>query len=125
MKIKTYTEFINENKSNLNDNFWKWFGNSEVVDNNGDPMICYHGTNVNFDKFKVSKYGSNGAGIYLTPYKDIAEMSGNILMPVYVKIENESDGIVAGYEVIVKNPKNIKSINNDGSFDLDDDNIYS
>lgn len=23
----------------LNDNFWKWFGNSKVVDKNGNPLI--------------------------------------------------------------------------------------
>lgn len=28
----------------LNDNFYNWFGNSKVVDKEGNPIICYHGT---------------------------------------------------------------------------------
>ncbi len=27
----------------LNNNFWKWFDNSKIVEN-GKPLICYHGT---------------------------------------------------------------------------------
>jgi len=43
----TLRKYLNEQKdveSNLNGNFRKWFGDSKVVDNNGNPMICYHGT---------------------------------------------------------------------------------
>lgn len=36
---------------NINAAFWKWFGDSKVVDENGDPMIMYHGTNKSFDSF--------------------------------------------------------------------------
>jgi hypothetical protein len=44
----------------LNDNFWKWFGNSKVVDKNENPMICYHGTpNGGFTEFKP-KIGYKG-----------------------------------------------------------------
>jgi len=25
-------------------NFWKWFGNSKVVDNQGRPLVVYHGS---------------------------------------------------------------------------------
>lgn len=37
----------------LNDNFWKWFGNSKTVDKNGNPLVFYHGTRQTFDKFKA------------------------------------------------------------------------
>ena len=52
--------------------FKNWFGDwlsddktnvSKVVDENGEPLIVYHGTTQNFDEFKVDKLGSNtGAG---------------------------------------------------------------
>jgi hypothetical protein len=42
--IKKYLNEQQESKNNLNDNFWKWFGNSKVVDKDGNPIICYHGT---------------------------------------------------------------------------------
>jgi len=32
--------------------FKKWFGDSKVVDDNGEPLIVYHGTNKQFDKFE-------------------------------------------------------------------------
>ena len=122
----TLNGYISEqNISKLNDNFWNWFGDSIVLDEKSNPLICYHGTDSEFNEFKISKYGSNGAGIYLTPYKEIAELSGKYIMPVYVRIEDSTDGIIAGYEIVVKKPQNIKSINNDGSWDLDDKNIYS
>ncbi len=61
----------------------------------------------------------------MTTYKDIAKNHGKYLMELYVKIEDVSDGIIAGYEVIVRKPQNIKSVNNDGSWDVNDKNIYS
>jgi hypothetical protein len=35
------------------ENFWKWFGDSKVVDENNKPLIVYHGTSniTDFDKF--------------------------------------------------------------------------
>ena len=35
------------------------------------------------------------------------------------------DGVIYGSEYVVFNPKNIKSVDNDGSWDIDDSNIYS
>ncbi len=60
----TIREYLNEQQSfndiKLNENFFKWFGNSKVVDKNGNPMICYHGTpNGGFDEFKP-KIGYKG-----------------------------------------------------------------
>lgn len=33
------------------ENFWKWFGNSKVVDSSGRPLVVYHGTDADFDYF--------------------------------------------------------------------------
>ena len=61
----------------LNDNFWKWFGNSKVVDINGNPLICYHGSNVNIKRFDKNycslNTGNNEEGaFYFTSDKDAA-----------------------------------------------------
>ena len=61
----------------LNDNFWKWFGNSKVVDVNGNPLICYHGSNVNIKRFDKNycslNTGNNEEGaFYFTSDKDAA-----------------------------------------------------
>jgi len=36
----------------FNKAFWNWFGDSKVVDYNGDPLVVYHGTREKFSKFK-------------------------------------------------------------------------
>ena len=51
-----------KSQKNINDNFWKWFGNSKIVDN-GTPMVVYHqnleGDN-KFTEFKPQSFGSFG-----------------------------------------------------------------
>lgn len=86
---------VNESfEPKLNDNFWKWFGKSKVVDENGNPLVVYHGTRSQFAEFD-KKYAKNGfffttekrknsvAGYYAYYYDD----NGSI-MPCYIKLEN-------------------------------------
>jgi len=48
-----------EEKSDLNQNFWKWFGDSKMVEN-GNPIVFYHGTIHKFDEFQnISSIRSN------------------------------------------------------------------
>ena len=42
-----------------NPNFRRWFGDSKVVDEAGNPLVVYHGTTKEFDAFDPSKIGSN------------------------------------------------------------------
>ena len=37
--------------------FKNWFGNSKVVDENGKPLVVYHGTNADFYIFDTEKFG--------------------------------------------------------------------
>lgn len=40
--MKTYLEYLTE--SNLNDKFWKWFGESKIKSSrNNNPLVVYHG----------------------------------------------------------------------------------
>lgn len=43
----------------LNPNFKKWFGDSKVVDENGNPLVVYHGTANDFKVFDKDKVGDN------------------------------------------------------------------
>ncbi len=160
--------------------FKKWFGDSKVVDENGKPLVVYHGTNADFDTFDQSKIGTAtdmgiwGQGFYFgnikTPY-------GTKQMSVYLKMDNPfaindfqtieeiadyldvsefnfrlgSDGVIhfaqdqinqitshikeKGHdgvimrsgnwvEYVVFNPEQIKSVNNQGTFDAENPNIY-
>lgn len=42
--------------------FKKWFGGSKVVEENGKPLVVYHGTNANFQEFDFGKLGRSSVG---------------------------------------------------------------
>ncbi len=121
-------------------NFYKWFGNSKVVDEQGRPLVVYHGTNKKFDTFDKGKIGKKhkdlyqGKGFYFTSEYYDAQNYGRRIMPVYLKIENpalsdynlkqENDGISAAHGVWVAfNSNQIKSTQNRGTYS-ESDNIY-
>ena len=58
--------------------FKRWFGNSKVVDENGDPLVVYHGTTGAFDVFDtrrqpVNDDGYMGVGSYFIADRKDAE----------------------------------------------------
>jgi len=61
----------------------EWFGNSKIVDKNGDPLVVYHGTDVEFDKFDPTKArkGWLGKGFYFTGDETEAAGFGKIVKP--------------------------------------------
>jgi hypothetical protein len=90
-----FMKYLFEFKEYLNDNFWKWFGKSKVVDEEGNPLIVYHGTNSNFSEFKSSNFiGTHGEkdqieGIYFTDNKEGANW--------YALVENDPRFLKAVY----------------------------
>ncbi|MBQ9771410.1 MAG: hypothetical protein IJW23_06255 [Lentisphaeria bacterium] len=98
LKVKPQTETLQ---------FKKWFGKSKVVDENGDPMVVYHGTNwdmfsepsgeaVFSDKYRGSGSGDNGffgRGFYFTfgngkASEGEAGYYGKNVYPFYLSIKN-------------------------------------
>ena len=70
-------------------NFTEWFGDSKVVDADGNPMVVYHGTTADFDEFQRT--------MDVGPHFGTAEQAGVAagvhegdpkIMPVYLKMEN-------------------------------------
>ena len=130
--------------------FERWFGESKAVDSNGDPLVLYHGTNADVNKF-------GGADQYFfTPSKESAGYYGDTQMPVYLRLENPleldyhgmpdndvvfdiEEAVDGGYDgVIIRNtmdgytdldqyvvfdPNQVKSVENQGTFSLTDDRI--
>lgn len=66
-----------EEKGTESKYFKKWFGDSKVVDENGKPLVVYHGTPNQFDEFSYDKIGTNGTvegvGFYFTDDADTAK----------------------------------------------------
>lgn len=66
-----YEDAIKEWKEKGTDSkyFKKWFGDSKVVNEDGKPLVVYHGSVHNFDTFdkdRASAEGDMGAGFYFT-----------------------------------------------------------
>jgi GNAT superfamily N-acetyltransferase len=89
--------------------FKDWFGDwendpenaSKVVDENGEPLVCYHGTK-KYNRFNVFRKGSKGylgGGIYFTSDKDKGKTYGKY-----------GDELINFYEVFlcIFNPLNVK-----------------
>ena len=77
--------------------FKKWFGASKVVHENGTPMIMFHGTGANFDKFQKRvgdvgiHFGTAGQADDRLDYqreRKIKTEQGMNIMPVYLSITN-------------------------------------
>ena len=61
---RTGNEASEGTKFSLKDSeaFKKWFGDSKVVDKNGDPLVVYHATDSEFNVFDRSKLGDSTSG---------------------------------------------------------------
>lgn len=86
-------------------NFWRWFGDSKVVDSKGQPIVLYHGSPPVVDSvtgeegIQVAQRGSGiyGFGFYTTGVQSRANQYARAMgqpnvqgsvYPVYVKLEN-------------------------------------
>ena len=97
----TFMKAPNGNPTNLTErqwlqvrtkNFINWFGDwinnpseaSKVVDENGEPLVVYHGSPNNWNVYNPKLFASNtdegdyGQGLYLSSIKSKAEQYGNI-----------------------------------------------
>lgn len=83
------------------ENFWRWFGDSKVVDEQGRPLVVYHGTENSFDTWDSAMgNGENlGMAFFTADYK-VANLyaennryddSDSNVMPVYLALKNPFD----------------------------------
>lgn len=75
---------------NLTKDQQNYFKNSKTRDNEGNLITYYNGGGdyTTFDRTKMSDGSKWGKGIYLTEYRDIANMYGDNVKEVYANIEN-------------------------------------
>lgn len=86
--------------------FWRWFGQSEAVDEQGRPLVVYHGTDVDFAAFDPARRGQTdtgwyGRGFYFSASQKEAARYGKHIMSVYLRLENPArfNGAVSDYVV--------------------------
>ena len=82
--------------------FKKWFGDwendpensSKVIDENGEPLVVYHGTNSDFTKFSLERVGSSvdygmwGSGFYFSPLRSFSKYYGSKILKLFLNIRN-------------------------------------
>lgn len=70
--------------------FWRWFADSQVVDELGRPLVVYHGTAAEFDAFEPSAGDGNVLrGVYFTLDREEALRDyGDRLVEAYIAITN-------------------------------------
>lgn len=78
--------------------FKNWFGDwlntpenaSKVVDENGEPMIVYHGSKNKFYSFdmELQKTAWMGKGFYFTPNKEFAKSFGRSVVSSFLNLRN-------------------------------------
>lgn len=97
----------------FNENFKKWFGNSKVVDAEGNPLVMYRGEHEGSAYFESSVSARPKQPIFVTSNPELAnkyaesdklysgQQEKNFVTPVYVKAENPFD---------YQNPKHINQL---------------
>lgn len=109
LRYQGHSEWLkapNGQHSKLSENHWllvrtsefkSWFGDwergegSQILDQNGEPLVLYHGTNADFDSFRIGPAVNGrelGDGIYLATDATIAEKYGDRIMPVFCNLRN-------------------------------------
>jgi len=126
------SEKLNES-TELNDDFWKWFGNSKVVDSQGNPLVVYHGTKVdNIKVFKLNNTDKYPAIYFTDSYEVASTYAWAKPMRCYLRIEKPLivDGERKGYydgarDIIVDSLEKATKGSYDGVIinNLDDDAI--
>lgn len=131
--------------------FKRWFGDSKVVDANGEPLVLYHGTSKKFSRVNM-KRGAQGV-FWLTSDKaalergEVGAQGQGVIMEMYAKIEKPAgwkeydkfglaeleargyDGIIlpnsdGTFDAVIFEPTQVKSATaNRGTFDPADPNI--
>ncbi len=145
---KTLNESV---ETNLNDNFWKWFAGSKVVDSSGNPLPVHHGTSKKFSKFSFKNalqqiiwFTSNKSSIEAG---EVGAAGKGHIMDLYVSMKNpagwdeyekyglgqlremgydgailpDPDGTFTGF---VFEPTQLKSVLNKGEWNSSNKSIY-
>lgn len=129
VEIKDTTLFQTEDNSDASDNFKSWFGNSKVVDQNGDPMIVYHGTNDDVEIFDKNLIGSSsknmghyGKGFYFSTNKNESKLYGENIIQAYLSIKKPFTGTNDEFDLLKKH--GITSIDDKTDISLDYNSLY-
>ena len=119
--MKSFKQFISEALDVTdNPNFKRWFGNSKVVNEQGNPLVVYHGSSEDFTYFDTRTRG----GAYFTIDSDEARQYARSAVWASEDDEDEdnkkSENVYAVY-LRIENPFNPDDPDHKASIDMDAD----
>ena len=94
-------------------NFWKWFGDSKVVDAQGRPLVVYHGTRADFSTFNKVVDAAFGHGYYFASDPNNAEAwaSRNLIQQPDGTFERDTEGLnVIPVYLALQNPADYSQV---------------
>lgn len=116
----------------------EFFKNSKVRDNQGRLLVCYHGTDKDFDEFDISKSGKNGYNFFGTGHYFTMSSNneyGKIQKKCYLNITNPMLGGKSWIDYCKKNgrewyqypnlTKQLKEDGYDGIISKDNDTVVA
>jgi len=89
-------------------NFWRWFGESKVVDAKGRPLVVYHGTDAaDFGEFSGPTYWSTSAS-ESSAYANVSQLAQRQRLRdkwIPVQANGSLDGVKVNYAGIISDAK--------------------
>lgn len=88
--------------------FKAWFGDSKVVDENGEPLVVYRGMDADAESMRPNEKGL----IWVTPDANYASdphyggKMGGVVYPLFVKAENLFDTKIESHAELLRSKKN-------------------
>jgi HAMP domain-containing protein len=98
--LKSATDPLQPHPVTDTEEFRQWFGDSKVVDDIGEPLVVYHGTDNSFDTFEqrkgvrrilFSQFETEASGFFFAEDEPLAKEYGAMVMPVYLSLQNPAD----------------------------------
>jgi len=100
-----------DGKITESENFRKWFGNSKVVDSQGNPLVVYHGTTKDFTIFSLNHATKQTGidwgklGFFFTSNKSLAEDFTRYNWGIGSKSKFKKNSKLLSCYLSIKNPK--------------------
>lgn len=114
--------------------FRRWFGDSKVVDANGDPLVVYHGAAESFDTFRPGPnkrpgHGKQMPGMYFSPLestarayartavnaRDASASGDGVVIPAFLSIRSPAE-FTGMDEFANANRAKLEAAGHDGAF---------
>lgn len=84
-------KIVDKLKEEFNNTFWNWFEGSKVIDEQGNPLLCFHGSSKDIEEFDLS-YSGKSTGLKNNAFFFTSDKNSARAYSAYSQdIENKKD----------------------------------